>query len=195
MALYRATVSATLFGQKIQNVLHFHRADAPSNGAEVLAQSLIDHFYGQIRLLCNNSINWNQIRIDRPDIPSAQPVLVATNFNGLFSSNLRLWGPLCAVFQIKTATAGRTGRGRFYVSGIEAQRLDSGVWETQAQLQLNSCAQSLEDGYADPTPSSLYTLGVMSRSATTVVEFKPCLDIVPRPVPGTQGRRNIGRGG
>jgi len=194
MALYRATVSGVLFGQTIQNVLHFHRADAPQDGSLVLAQSLVNHFYGQVRLQCSNQMTWNLIKIERADAPNELPLLFPTNFAGGWSSSIKVWAPHCCVIQIKTDTPGRTGRGRFYISGLELADVDLGIWTTGRMQQLVSMCTSIKGGYTGPNPSSLYTLGVMPRSGTTLADFKPALDLVPRSIPGTQRRRNIGVG-
>lgn len=193
MALYRAVVSGSLFGQLIQNVLHFHRADAPADGAFVLAQSLRDHFYAQIRLLVNSDMTFNLVQIYDAESISTLPVQLPMNLVGAWATHHVVWAPLCAVFQIKTADAGRHGRGRFYISGQEQQGIFQGLWETNRQILMNSAASSIKGGYCDPSPSSMYTLGVMKRGGSTA-DFRPAIDLIARPLPGTQGRRNIGRG-
>lgn len=193
MALYRAVVKGTLFGQHVQNVLAFHRPDAPADGAFVLAQSLRDFFYGQIKGLCNNAMQWNSINVYNAEAPGTLPTVLSVSFTGTWASHNRIWGPQCGVFQIKTATAGRRGRGRFYISGMEVDGTLNGVWETGRLGLMNSVASSLKGGYAVTSPSSLYRLGVLPRGGS-FTDFKPAIDLIARPLPGTQGRRNIGRG-
>lgn len=193
MALFRAVVKGQLFGCAVQNVLHFERADAPANAPLLLAQSLRDFFYSQIKGLCNNAMVWNSINIYDPEHPENLPLVLATNFTGTWSSSVVLWGPLSGVFQIKTAVAGRTGRGRFYIAGMEPAGLTSGLWGTGRINLMNQVATSIKGGYVGSNPSSLFTLGILPRGGSST-DFKPAIDLLARPLPGAQSRRNIGRG-
>lgn len=194
MAIYRATVSGTLFGQLVQNVLHFRQNEPPPNVHTVLINNLINNFYGQIRLFVNSAMNWHQIRVDTMEDPPPFPTIVTTNFSGAWSTHNILWGPLTTVFQIKTAFPGRKGRGRFYISGDEPQGLLNGVWESGRQGLHNSVANSIKGNYVGVSPATGFELGVYPRNTTDPTEFKAATDLIARALPGTQGRRNIGRG-
>lgn len=194
MTIYRATVSGTLFGQVVQNVMHFRRFEPPPDAPAVLAQRLIDGFYGQIRLFCSNQMNWNQVRVDTIEDPPPLPTIVTTNFSGSWTSTSVLWGPMTVVFQIRTPFPGRKGRGRWYISGVDAAAVQSGFWNAGQQGLHNSVANSLKSQFIGPPPSSDYELGVFPRGSLDPTDFKVANNIVARPLPGTQTRRNIGRG-
>jgi hypothetical protein len=193
MGLFQARVSGQLFGENVMNVLHFQKPQSTTADKGVLAISLRDHFYAQMKFLCSNQMQWREIMVIDPSNPDDLPAILPIVINGFNSQPNAVINTVCAVYRIKTGVGGRRGRGRFYISGIDANGIALGRWNAQMLINLNSVANSLKGGYVGNTPTSGFNLGVIRRGAGEA-DFIEATDLVARDYPGTQVRRNFFRG-
>jgi hypothetical protein len=193
MAVYRVRITGSLWGQNVENVLHFRREEAIEIHKQHLAQKIEDHWLAQMRLQCRQAMVWTSVKVRDASNPEDFEVVHPINVAGFHPGEGDLWGPMCAVFQIKTAVNGRRGRGRHYLSGVETAGITRGIWDTNRITQFNDMCASLKEGFVGDNATSLFHLGLLRRGAGEA-DFIEAIDFRIRQHPGTQVRRNIGRG-
>jgi hypothetical protein len=193
MSIFRVRITGTLFGQHCENVVHFQRPESNLAFKEALARKIEDHWLAQMRLVCRQAMGWESVKVRDASNPDDFEFVHPINVTGFHPGEFDVWAPLCAVFQIKTAVQGRRGRGRFYLSGLEAVGVRRGIWDTGRLGELNSIASSLKEGFLGDNPTSGFNLGVLKRNGLEA-DFIEATDFRIRHHPGSQVRRNLFRG-
>lgn len=190
MAVYRLTLKGKLFGQSIQNVLHFKEKTPGAMNRITFANEFNNAWVQSIRNWCIQSMQWTEIYfvdISNPDdVPTVLPINVAGGVGG----NAQVAPHLTVVYKLKTGVGGRRGRGRFHISGVQGGHLLEGVWTPSLLVQLNSIATTLKQNFTGENPFKLHNLGVMPRTDNPN-DFLPVTDIIVRNYPGSQRRRNF----
>lgn len=190
MAVWRVTIKGKLFGQNVQNVLHFKEKNPGVKTMLQFANDIAGSWLGQIRFLCRVAMVWQEINIIDIEHPDQNFLVFPINTAGFIGGSNDVAPFLTLVFKIKTATGGKRGRGRFHVSGAECAGLTEGVWGTNFMINFNSVCNSIKGNYLGANPGTGFNLGVMPRT-NNAADFKPATDLVPRNYPGTQRRRNF----
>lgn len=96
------------------------------------------------------------------------------------------------VVQIRTGSAGRHGRGRFYLGAIDPGTWLYGVMTAGAQTGWVPSITALKAAYLG-NPTSGMSLGLLRKGGDSS-QFIPATDLIVRPVAGVQRRRNYGYG-
>lgn len=191
MSIHRVIFTATMLGQRFQNVLHFENPDgALSNAA--MRDELLTNFVARLRNLQNNALVWQSMSIQKVDgVPDEAEVFILSGHVGSLVGNP---APtvLCGLFSIRTGVAGRRGHGRFYMFGVHGDSVANSVVQSGALAayvtEANFITNRFKGGGSGPI-----TLGVCPRSNPG--DFLSMTNLIPRPVFGIQRRRNIGVGG
>lgn len=193
MGVFMATITGSLFGQTIQNVIHFDKNPSTDEDKGALAIAIRDRWLAQIKFACTSHMQWTQIRVEKSPGPDDQPAILPVVVGGFQGAPVGIAPFVCAVFKLKTGIAGKKGRGRFYISGVDALGLEGGRWNAQQMINFRSIADSLMQWFGGSSSQTGFRVGVAGRNLDQS-SFKEVTDIVPRNVPGVQVRRNIGRG-
>lgn len=192
----RVTISGRIFGQVTNNVLHFAKLEAVSSDVPILLGFVRDAW-------CNNPFALNtdgHYKVENIhgyiygdthvpiDLPLSLPGVGGPSNNGIpFVS---------AVFQIRTLTAGRHGRGRWYQPGFGQHQYSSGLWDGTAMVTLNACAAQIvamwKHGTGAVYAASGWYLGVCRRNHPE--DFIEMDTVVARSMVGYIGKRQLSRG-
>lgn len=117
MAVLRVTLNQLMFGQTIQNVVHFQRDAYTTSMAEAFATEIRDNWVAHIRGIQSSVCQYTNIKIERVTGVDV-PFNLTVNLLGTQSGSDDYLSFLCHVIRLRTATPGRRGRGRLYIGGI-----------------------------------------------------------------------------
>lgn len=190
MTIYRVTLDMTMFGQQLQNVLHFQHFSSDPATMDLLAQTVETNWIGNIRMLHSGSVRYNRIRVRMLESQFAT-FEKTINVTGNYGAVDEIWSFVCFVLRLRTATIGRRGRGRIYISGVLAGFTDQGFVTADQISDWDERIAILMALYG-PGGTSEFDLGVCNKSAPFA--FKPVTSMQVAPTTGCQRRRNIGRG-
>jgi len=188
MPLWRVVPKGVIFSQVCQNVLHFAR-DASGLTTAQIRDELISGWFPILRNLQNNNFAWTQVSIQQI-LPTLQPpdVYALSNQAGSLSGTAAV--PVIAgLFSLRTAAAGRTGHGRFYMPGVHQDSVLNGANGAVGTYQTR--ANDLMNRYGH-LGSGPFEIVVTSRTQPS--NYKSVTAIIVRPTWGVQRRRNIGVG-
>jgi hypothetical protein len=190
MSIHRIIVTATYLNQRAQNVLHFQIPDGSMTDAQI-TDEIKTNWVTQLKALQNSLLLYQTISTQRISGTVTVPsVLSIVGYTG------DLVGPgyhpcIAGIFSIRTATAGRHGRGRFYLGGIHGATVLNGIYETNAFAAFNTKAGLLQSRYKSGGTGPM-TLGVMPPKQPG--SFTAMSELRVMPTFGIQRRRNIGVG-
>ncbi len=190
MSIIRVVISATILGQKVQNVLHFNNPDGALNNLAV-KDELVGNFIPVLQNLQNNGLSYASLSVQQ--LTPLQPIEVFS-ITGAGTGSLAgapAHPSLCGLFSIRTGTAGRRGHGRFYMFGVHGDSVSNGVVQSGAFGAYVNAATTLTGRY-NATGTRPLQLGVCSRANPD--DFKVMTALIARPTFGIQRRRNIGVG-
>lgn len=190
MTIYRVTLDQTMFGQQLQNVLHFQHFSSDPATMSTLADEVSANFIGQIRMLHSGSVKYNRIRVRMLESQFAT-FEKTINIGGNFGAVNEIWSFVCFVLRLRTAIIGRRGRGRIYISGVLAGFTNQG-FVTSDQIDAFNVRINNIMAQFGPGGESQFRLGVCNKSAP--FDFKEVTSMQVAPTTGCQRRRNIGRG-
>jgi len=196
MSVARITIFGQYVGQQTQNVLHFEQPDVTdTNVIDLCAQ--IDEFWinGGWLQNCSAAATWHLIRgqlLEAGHGPFDLPISRA----GVLGDDHNYVPFVAAVLQIKTATGGRTGRGRTYLTGFGGGEFSSGYWRNDTLIRLEAIADAFSQYWLQGGAQHGYAHGwdlvISPRNDPT--DTKIATAIVARALVGSCVRRQIGRG-
>lgn len=191
MSINRVTLSCLVDGQVNQNVMHFNN---PSGSIPIstVAVDMRDIWLPQIVPFQRNDTFWYDIEVrEVPGINVPYHLTIAVFGTGSASQEKDV--PFVGrVLWFQTATAGKKGRGRYYIPGTTCESWDRGkVKAVSITAGLTLCA-NLVSAFTGGSPSSGLNLGICPRSNPS--NFKPVTSIVQRVNLGVQRRRGLGVG-
>jgi len=178
------------------NVLHFVKDGATATQFIALGGLIESFWIGEHRGNTQSHMQWNMVHVeDRAGHYDAYdwPVTV----QGVLGFTSAYCPFLCAVFNFRTDTAGRRGRGSSHQGGYDNSfQIQAGLWNTTMQTRLNNVAAALKTDWTTGTfPSTMgWRLAVASRAATVGDEAHLVFDIIASTKVGTMNTRKIGRG-
>ena len=192
MALWRVIITAKVFDQTVQNVLHFTTDPAFGTDEEDVKAVVLSQWVAEVRNIQNSGCVYQTIGVQRLDV--AQPLQVFS-IVGTVGSLSGAMAPsfIAGVLSIRTAVAGRAGHGRSYIYGIHQDSISNGQFQSGAFAAFQTIAANLTTRFNASGTTDL-ELGVTSRN-NPVTDFKSCTTIIARQVFGVQRRRNLGVGG
>ena len=193
MTIERVTVTGQYYGGvTMQNVLHFNNADGFLSPNAVCIE-IRDNWLQQIKTNQSNIIHWLDVACQTLG-SAASPTHLAIDVQGADSvaANQSL-SFVCWKLQINTGVAGRSGRGRIYVSGLRNTHFTSGAVGSTGLTALATPVANLNARYKSGGSGPL-VIGVMPRGSTVSADFKSCTSLTIASIAGVQRRRNIGVG-
>lgn len=192
MSIFRVVLTATMFGQTCQNVLHFN-----DNGANLttlaVGTTIRDQWLSTYKFLQHNQVVWIDIATTQ-----VSPVVSITNHlvvNVPGTSNAATAADvpvICYLVRVQTTTPGRTGRGRIYSPGPSISGSNLGVLTAPTIGAVQNQLNLLLTNFGPIAPPSGLTFGIAPRGNEG--DFKPAISMNVKPTYGTQRRRNYGVG-
>lgn len=193
MAFYRCTFTGLIQGQTVQNVIHMQPNETTGPIAGV-ADNLQTNWINVIRLNLSNSLTWINIMVqDVSTSPPAQAFNKAISIAGNIGGNSPFWTPACILVSLKTANAGRAGRGRIYVPGMKSDGISinllSATYRDQLQVNINTLLS-----YYQQTGGGGVLAWCIAPRVNGSANLKYVTSATVRTIIGVQRRRNFGVG-
>lgn len=191
MAILRATIRGSIFGQTHINVLHFQRDSYVSADRLILAQELRDNWLQYVKAITPFELVWNNIHVQNISTPAEAHVDLAISVAGSSSSTDGVPCFVTFCFRVRTAIAGKRGRGRFYLSSPNHGHIVAGVFTSALLTAAATVCTNIMTRYG-PSATSNFGFGVCPRNDAS--SFKGVTSMDVDSVPRVQRRRNIGVG-
>lgn len=192
MSLHRVKLSALIYGQTHQNVLHFANPDGALTDQEI-ALLIRDNWINNVKSEVTDDLIWNQISVKNLGSQVAEYSLTIAIPGGQGTS-IKEAPTLCFVLQLKTALAGRHGHGRVYQSGVHPTRQLSGIITNEQLILWTNKLTLVKAALCTPNPTTGLTMVVNRQGNVLESGGTPVTDIVVRSSLGVQRRRNYGVG-
>jgi hypothetical protein len=191
MSVLEVTIKGFLLGQTVENVVHFVNDGPDEPDLSLVANTIATTWLDQIRDIVPNETTFTQITVRNRNQPGLAPYVLAINLQGR-SSTIESMPPfVCFLAKFQTATAGRTGRGRMYLSSPNHGHVSQGRLNPTVYAFVSGKLNNLLAAFG-PNGSTYLQLVVTSR--TNFNAIKPVINITLDPIPRVQRRRNIGVG-
>lgn len=190
MSVYRVTFTGKLLEQRLQNVVHFADTRAFPMTENDVIDNLLAGWLPVLRNLQNNNFQTIAVKVQiiSPAIQIPVERAVVNQAGSLAGDPAPLF--VSALFSIRTATPGRSGRGRFYMAGVHGPSMVAG--KNGAMSSYIPRQVDLQNQYCHPG-EAVFRLGIAPRNNPGA--FKDATQIIIRDIWGVQRRRNIGVGG
>lgn len=107
-------------------------------------------------------------------------------FTGVLTGD-KVANQVAAILTLRTATPGRTGRGRIYVWPADETAMTNGIWTSAYLTAMGNLGAALVSSIASGT-SSTYQAGVWSRLLSL---FRPLTTTQAQPLPGVIRSRRL----
>lgn len=195
--IFRAVLSATMYGQVVQNVIHFDKGDAtwPADG-NLLCTTLRDSFIGGtngIKVRVNQCLVWNLITVYDAEHPGNAPVNLAVNIAGSGTGSSGNQVPIWSyILQIRSVVGGKHGKGRIYLAGTTLSEFANGVLNSTAITNWGLTITQLTGNFITGGGSTGFKIGIAPRATPADFLGADYLQISSKA--GCQRRRNIGVG-
>ncbi len=193
MTIFRTVLTATMFGQTVQNVLHFNdngTGRIPSELAPIIETQWLQEDF---KFFSHNGVVWNDIAVTAVaptiGITFHRTVNIPGTGNAVAGSDIPVQ---CLLIKVQTGVVGKTGRGRIYAAGIPGNHHVFGLLSAAAMTSIQTRLDNLVNKFRAAAPPSGFTFGICPRGDPD--DFKPCIGMAPRQALGTQRRRNYGVG-
>lgn len=175
----------------MQNVLHFHNPDGTLTLPQV-ADDCIANWIGPLKTQQDDNGIYTSIGVRNIDDMTSSPYVRTIAIQGGADHGDQQVPYMCMVLKLRTAIAGRRGRGRVYVAGLATAHTANGVLSSGglALWENPLCLPAIRNAYLAGGSSDL-GLVVYHRDTR---DHSFVTEILPRSVPGVQRRRNIGVG-
>lgn len=155
-----ATILGVCSGVNTMTSLRFME-DVPNLAAkQTLANAIRDRFMPEFKTGCASAMNWTSIVISRAGDASDSPYPLAVNIVGGGST----LGPHQVAIQwnLFTGVAGRRGKGKLYVPGIQTGAMGLGKIASATRVSLDAVMVTMNARWAAGGSESWH-LGVLSR--------------------------------
>jgi hypothetical protein len=194
MSLHKVTLIQSLIGQRIENVLHLRNADGALTNQQ-MADYIVANWIDVVRINQNNRLTYLQLLIQDADTPNVAPFVVNLASAGQwvgFDANLPF---LSLVLKKNTNFAGRHGRGRVYLCGVNHGEISTtGAWDTgNLTGRFKTMTDNLNLHWTIDATGGL-TLQVAPHNFSIGNEGHSVTNIQARAFPGVQRRRCVGVG-
>ncbi len=198
--VYRVTVLGTIFGNQVQNVLHFIPSGVIGTDVQAMASEIQTGWCTLLKPSFSGDIKWHGCIIQE----LARPLTVATTVNWTpIQGNLTTNGapPQIALCMSLTSNlAGKSYRGRIYISGLQGGNTLLGVFTDAAKTNYQNMINTLKARYLIGGANfSGMELRIFSRKryATGLDSVQASVSVANisyNSVPATQRRRRHGVG-
>lgn len=191
MAIFRVVLVGFVNGQTFNNVLHVRDDNVDANTKPDLAALFNAQWIATIKSLQTNGVQYIEINVRNVSIANDPTFQLPINIVGGGGAAAAEDGPVpAALMQFSTATGGPSGRGRYYMPGLNmntSTNLGQLTPTTLTQWQL-SIDNNIKPQFLAPNINNI-ALGICSRSDPTGT-FKNITDIRFRTVLSTMRSRN-----
>lgn len=197
MGVERVTITALMYGQKMQNVLHFNNPDGALTGLQV-CQEIRDNWIGTavnvgIHAWCTQSTVWVQVACQTRASSPSPPTILTINQPGYQGASNEIVPFACVVLKFQTAVAGRRGRGRSYTPGVMQGFFTQGLMD-DTLTSFGGTALAAMNARFCAGGSGPLTLLVGPKNGIILIDFLQVTQISFSTFLGVQRRRNIGFG-
>jgi hypothetical protein len=189
-AIFRVTTVATLYGQTINNVLHFRGPSDDPAQMSVLAEEFVTNFLGHIRNMQVQDVFYSAIRVRMLESQYAT-FTKTTTLQGVNSADTQTLSFAAFVWKLRGATIGRHSLGRIYVGGIPSRVQTLGIIGSATIVAAQNRFVQIMGVYG-PSGSSTFRLCIVPKNPPFTTTDVVSMDI--NPVVCVQRRRNIGVG-
>lgn len=189
--VFRVTLFQTMYGQSLQNVLHFSGPSSDPLQMSALADAVEANWVNLVRQVQAAFIQYTRIsvRMMGSQFPPFDKTVAILGANSNTDQALTYY---CHVIRLRTAFIGRRGRGRVYIGGLNTNLQQNGFLMASTLTLWAPRLASIMAAFG-PGGSSPFRLGVTSKTNANG-DFKEVTNIAMAPTPTCQRRRNIGIG-
>ena len=186
---YRVTCIQSMYGQQLNNVLNFIGPTADAGALVTLANEVDTIWIDRVRTLQSAAVVYNGIKVVALDT-TLPPHIKTINKPGTPGFDNQLDPCQTFIIRLRTGHAGRTGRGRVYISGVLKGWFENGLVTAAIINSWNNVFAQImgTTGFG----SSPYTPCVGNK--TPPFSFFAVQTMQLAPTLGHQRRRNIGVG-
>jgi len=190
MSIERVVVTGLVYGQTCQNVLHFLNPDGAQTPTQI-ADEIVANWIGPIRAQQMTTFTWTGVSVTRVGVPPGVTFNRAISLAGLVGGSQAIHSVLCVLIRKQTATSGRMGRGRCYISGNRPDAMENDVFNAGNLAAWIAVAATL-NGRFKVGGSGPLTLQVGHGTSTS--DYHGVTDLSVPNRWGIQRRRNVGVG-
>jgi hypothetical protein len=190
MAVIRAKLFQTAYGQNVMNVLHFDVPDFVSSMLPTIAASIRDNWINNVRAVQTANLLYTRINLSRPN-GSEVPYDLVISITGAASAQNEMVPYFCHLLQLRTAAPGRTGRGRVYMAMVNPLLHFQGTLTPPFAALWNTPIANIIAAFG-PSGSQPYFLSVNPHTSSESPHHVTSINVGP--FTAVQRRRNIGVG-
>jgi len=188
--IFRVTTIGAMYGQQVQNVVHFTGPSSDPNELSALADHIAANWLLTIKTGQTSALVYNSIKVRL--LESQFPTFVKTvNIPGAFGFDDEVSTVLSFILRLRSSEIGKRGRGRLYLAGVLKGWTTLGLVDSDILVAWNNRIATLMGVYG-PSGSSTYRLSIVPSKAPFTVRSVTSMQIAP--TLGVQRRRNIGIG-
>lgn len=189
MGHIRVVITGNMYGQTVQNVLHLLN----HNDAFTLPQIAADiktAWVDRVSIFQNSNLRYTNILVQDLSHVTVQPFSLTIDRQGQGFNDTRIPPTLTYVIKLQTAVAGRHGRGRVLLSGVQSDSIQGGFLTASAINSWNTTVlDPIRSTYLSNVNNTL-ELCVRAHDGT----MNPVISIQLRGLVGTLRRRQFGVG-
>jgi hypothetical protein len=185
--IFEVTFQQQIYNHVVKNVIHL-QGGTDSFSEEFVANDVIQYFMPQILSQQVVPWKWTVVHVKKISPVAGQPYIKEILY-GNAQPNTNMAPPvLCVLMELFTANLSKSGRGKFFVSGIDAGRSQTKGWEASLPYYFYLVFDNLKTNYGVNTASRPLVWGVWSRKNSA---FYPITSARILTRYGIQRRRNI----
>ena len=202
--IYRLRIYQRMHGAQIVNVLHFvEDVNLTGSGPLALANDFVTNMRTTLLARASSNLLFEFVEVQSIVPFSGGPVSVNFPPSSVGTQAGSLSATLAEVITIYTSRAGRRGRGRIYLTGIDTQssaNVGQGVWGSAQTTRTQTLATALATRYMVVPYNSSWALGVWSKAIAgptppwPTSAFVRATALTVRTIMRTQRRRQVGVG-
>ena len=195
MSLHKVTLTQILKGQRIQNVFYLQNIDGLRSDTDIGAHLIAD-WIQFVKTCQGTQLRYINLMVQRLGTNPPAPFILNIDIPGTWTGHDPRMPFVCLVMQKKTNIGGRRGRGRYYISGVNPEELQTdGAWSTGTiSGRFQPMCDNLKSRWL--SGGSVAGLRLMNGPADAQLETDviSVTNLIPRNFPGLQRRRSVGVG-
>jgi len=196
MSVERVTITALMYGQKMQNVMNFDN-NSGLTPAQVCTE-IRDYWIGTtsgvgMHQWCTQSTVWVQVACQTRSSSPSPPAILTINQPGVQGASNEIVPFACVILKFKSEAAGRKGRGRIYCPGVMQGFFTNGLMDSDLGAYGNTALAGMNTRFTLSGTGPI-TLLVGPKNGITLADYHYVTAITFSPFLGVQRRRNIGFG-
>jgi len=198
--IYEVTYQQLLHGSTRENVLHYRALTPLITDAAIIAA--VERFWFFSQVVQSINVTYSQMIVKRmTPIPLDEHIAFPTTVTVGQRSTQSMNNTVAGVYTIRTGTAGKSHRGRFYLPGVPLDFSDDGgnTYNATGSALVTAFANNLLSEFGPSGTNTAVALGVYSRviggtHPFTVAGWQEMTRVDAQAILGNQRRRRLGRG-